>query len=106
MIYLRARWYDPVSGRFLRRDPAIGDPLTPASLNAYSYANASALVLADPYGLWTIAICAQASLSVGIRASYQVCPIMIGDNGDFAGLDERYTRGCSPRGPCPTPARS
>ncbi|MFB0535683.1 MAG: RHS repeat-associated core domain-containing protein [Anaerolineae bacterium] len=33
LIYLRARWYDPATGRFLTRDPVPGVPMFPASLN-------------------------------------------------------------------------
>jgi RHS repeat-associated protein len=51
LYYLRARWYDPVTGRFVTRDPMPGDSSAPPSLNAYSYAGASPLVTSDPSGL-------------------------------------------------------
>jgi RHS repeat-associated protein len=51
LYYLRARMYDPTLGRFLSRDPLVGSPLSPLSLNRYSYALNNPLALADPSGL-------------------------------------------------------
>ncbi len=51
LIWLRARWYDPVSARFLSADPWMGNPSTPVSLNRYLYANADPTNLHDPTGL-------------------------------------------------------
>ncbi|MGH2378136.1 MAG: RHS repeat domain-containing protein [Candidatus Limnocylindria bacterium] len=51
LTYLRARWYDPVSGRFTSRDPFIGNVHRPASLNAYGYAAGRPSLLVDPLGL-------------------------------------------------------
>lgn len=47
LYYLRARFYDPASGRFASEDP-IG---LLAGLNPYSYAANSPLTLRDPFGL-------------------------------------------------------
>ncbi len=44
--YLRARYYDPATGQFLSRDPAVG-----ATRDAYGYANRSPLNVTDPSGL-------------------------------------------------------
>ncbi len=49
--YLRARYYDPVIGRFLTRDPFKGLVLSPDSLNAYAYADNDPAVVVDPWGL-------------------------------------------------------
>src|SRR5207237_8830941 len=38
LIYLRARWYDPVAMRFITSDPAIGDPSASPDSRAYAYA--------------------------------------------------------------------
>jgi RHS repeat-associated protein len=46
LYYLRARYYNPATGRFLFRDPEDGDPTTPASLHKYLYANG------DPVNQW------------------------------------------------------
>ena len=34
--YLRARYYDPIIGRFISRDPALGIDTGPASFNPYT----------------------------------------------------------------------
>lgn len=64
LYYLRARYYDPVTGRFLTPDPLdLSGPIlanpefvpslgtTPQSLNRYSYAVNNPLSFRDPYGL-------------------------------------------------------
>jgi RHS repeat-associated protein len=48
---LRARMYDPIIGRFLQRDPLVGTPLSPLSLNRYGYALNNPLALVHPSGL-------------------------------------------------------
>ena len=47
LYYYRARYYDPVSGRFLSEDPLAFD----ASLNFYSYVSNSPTSFNDPFGL-------------------------------------------------------
>jgi RHS repeat-associated protein len=37
LLYLRARYYQPGTGRFLSKDPWKGDDLRPQSLNGWSY---------------------------------------------------------------------
>ncbi len=69
--YMRARWYDPGTGRWASRDPVAGDP---ATLNGFGYAAANPL-LADP-GLWTFGICVAVTGAIGALAGYQVCPII------------------------------
>lgn len=50
LYFLRARYYDPITGRFLSRDPKAGSALIPASLNRYSYALSNPVGLRDPSG--------------------------------------------------------
>jgi len=38
LVYLRARWYEPATGRFLSPDPVLGNPTDLVSLNRYAYA--------------------------------------------------------------------
>jgi len=47
---LRARYYDPTSGRFLSRDTASLDFSNPVELNRYSYAEENPVNLRDPSG--------------------------------------------------------
>jgi RHS repeat-associated protein len=53
MVWLRARWYDPTSARFITADPWQGNPASPVSLNRYLYANADPINNTDPSGLFT-----------------------------------------------------
>ena len=55
LIWLRARWYDPATARFLSADPWHGDPSNPISLNRYVYANADPVNMHDPTGLEVLA---------------------------------------------------
>jgi RHS repeat-associated protein len=55
LYYLRARYYNPVTGRFLTRDPDAGHIKTPATLHKYLYAGADPVNKADPTGRTTAA---------------------------------------------------
>jgi RHS repeat-associated protein len=65
-VYLRNRWYDPQTGRFLTQDP-IG---LAGGVNLYSYAGNNPVMFTDPFGL-----CAQ---SGGDSVEVKVCIL---DNG-------------------------
>ena len=51
LLYMRARWYDPATGRFTTRDPGAIAPVQPAALNSFGYAYANPLLLSDPTGV-------------------------------------------------------
>lgn len=51
LIYLRSRWYDQGTGRFMSRDPLPGDVNRPASLNPFAYAVSHPTRWTDPTGL-------------------------------------------------------
>ncbi|GEM_PF-3338472 len=53
LIYLRARYYDPSTGRFLSKDPAGGKLSSPVTQNKYVYANNNPVNAGDPTGLVT-----------------------------------------------------
>lgn len=82
--YLRARWLDPATGRFVTRDPVIGDPQSPRALNSYGYAAANPVMVSDPSGLcigifcevveWFISthtVGVEAEVSVGLSPVYR-----------------------------------
>ena len=48
--YMRARFYDPVTGQFGSRDSAQGNPNLPLTLNAYAYADDGPTNATDPSG--------------------------------------------------------
>lgn len=50
LIYLRARYYDPATGRFLSRDPYPGGLDDPSSLHPYAYCGNNPVLYVDPSG--------------------------------------------------------
>jgi RHS repeat-associated protein len=52
--YLRARYYQPDTGRFTSLDPFAGDPYAPASLHKYSYTENDPINKLDPSGEETL----------------------------------------------------
>ena len=50
--YLRARCYNPQSGRFNRLDPFAGNHLSPLSFHKYAYAHMNPIMGVDPTGLF------------------------------------------------------
>jgi RHS repeat-associated protein len=52
--YLRARYYEPSTGRFLGVDPIEGDVSSPVSRHRYLYGNANPVSYADPSGKFSI----------------------------------------------------
>jgi RHS repeat-associated protein len=50
LIYLRARYYESLTGRFTARDSYEGDVNTPASLNRFNYAHSNPVMNTDPSG--------------------------------------------------------
>jgi len=55
LYYLRARYYNPATGRFTSRDPEDGYIGVPATLHKYLYANGDPVNLKDPTGQEAIA---------------------------------------------------
>jgi len=52
--YLRARYYDPATGRFLGQDPLSGSQGSPQSQNPYAYALNNPATLTDPTGMYSV----------------------------------------------------
>jgi len=50
LYYLRARYYNPQTDRFLSRDPNDGDPTDPKTLHKYLYASGDPVNRIDPRG--------------------------------------------------------
>jgi RHS repeat-associated protein len=50
LYYLRARYYNPVTGRFLTMDPEASRPAYPRSLHKYLYASGDPVNVVDPTG--------------------------------------------------------
>ncbi len=54
LYYLRARYFNPDSGRFWTMDPFEGVTTDPVSLHKYLYANAAPHMYVDPSGLFSL----------------------------------------------------
>ena len=52
LLYLRARYYQPGTGRFVTKDPWRGDIREPGTLNGFVYVQNNAVNYTDPSGLW------------------------------------------------------
>jgi RHS repeat-associated protein len=50
LYYLRARYYNPATGRFMSRDPYDGNEISPISLHKYLYAGSNPVNNVDPRG--------------------------------------------------------
>jgi RHS repeat-associated protein len=50
LYYLRARYYNPATGRFLSRDPEDGKAKDPKTLHKYLYADGNPIDMIDPGG--------------------------------------------------------
>jgi len=48
--YLRARYYNPATGRFTQRDSYLGNKADPLSLNRYTYGRGNPIRYRDPSG--------------------------------------------------------
>ncbi|MDR0611326.1 MAG: DNA/RNA non-specific endonuclease, partial [Planctomycetaceae bacterium] len=68
--YLRARYYDPTTGRFNRLDPFFGNLNAPQSLHKYLYTHADPIQGVDPSGLsWGASICSSISIGTHMAVS-------------------------------------
>ena len=69
--YLRARYYDPATGRFNRLDPFFGNHADPQSFHKYLYCHADPVNGVDPTGKWSIGISVSAiGIGLGACAGY------------------------------------
>ncbi len=73
--YLRARFYNPGSGRFLSMDSFEGVPQDPITLHKYLYGNADPVNMVDPTGLFSLG-----SISMGNAMNGILKGINIFDN--------------------------
>ena len=65
LYYLRTRYYNPLTGRFLSRDPEDGIPTDPMTMHKYAYADGDPVDSADPTGSAAAAPALPGQVSVG-----------------------------------------
>ena len=76
LYYLRARYYDPLIGRFISRDPVKGSLASPQSQNPYAYALNNPINKSDPSGLITGGLCGNVSVGIpGISIGCTICGV-------------------------------
>ena len=63
--YNRARWYDPLNGRFNRTDPFFGNLADPQSLHKYLYAHCNPINNIDPGGTMALTVQLNVSMLIG-----------------------------------------
>lgn len=73
LYYMRARYYDPIIGIFMTRDPYKGDIGSPQTLNPYLYALGNPANFTDPSGLYVATLCLGVDGSNGNYASLSGC---------------------------------
>jgi RHS repeat-associated protein len=68
LYYLRARYYNPLTGRFMSRDPREGAVRIPAELHRYLYSEGDPVDSADPSGRDSILETGDIDLAIGERS--------------------------------------
>lgn len=63
--YLRARWYDPATARFIGEDTYEGEQTNPLTLNLYTYVHNNPLIYKDPTGNYCVSSNGKTSHSGG-----------------------------------------
>ena len=81
--YLRARYYQPGTGRFLTTDPFEGSPTTPMSLHRYLYGNDDPIRHVDPSGRMSVP-----QMLVGTAITNVLLGIAV--NTNFMGMQDVY----------------
>ncbi len=89
--YLRARYYNPASGRFTQQDTWMGNNYDPVSLHKYLYANVDPVSNVDPSGNFSLgsigtAINVMGTLSTVASTTYSVFQIATGEK-EFSALE-------------------
>lgn len=90
-IYLRARYYNPTTGRFISRDSYAGKKSDPLSLNLYTYCHNNPVRYIDPSGNFpwlvvaVVAICACTLTSCDTKTVRQVSVQTSTSNPDYTG---------------------
>jgi RHS repeat-associated protein len=100
LYYLRARWMNPQSGRFITADTYEGEDEEPASLHKYLYAGADAVNRVDPSGMADLVEEAEgaeiggAAEQVALRPNTSTAGITLGKVKEAAQIAASRACGC------------
>ena len=90
--YLRARYYNPATGRFNRLDPFSGDMQDPQSLHKYLYCHADPVMGLDPSGLFFFDLSGFLTHAyLGVRAASATLNTYAGIKGFLNGVQALYS---------------
>jgi RHS repeat-associated protein len=81
LVFMRARWYDPITGRFISRDPVKGALNITQTQNPYAYSLNNPVNLSDPSGESVYGACANASAGSFLYGSCSVCILYSPEEG-------------------------
>ena len=70
LYYLRARYYNPATGRFMSRDPWSGNQFDPKTLHKYLYASGDPINISDPTGRMGVAQYASVVVVIALVPTY------------------------------------
>jgi RHS repeat-associated protein len=84
LIYLRARYYDPLVGRFITRDPFPGLADASESLNRYAYACGNPVNNVDPSGEIANFLVGAAIGGLAGFTAYAIPALLLGDEWSWA----------------------
>jgi len=82
LYYLRARYYDPSTGRFISKDPVEGNVTNPLSLNSYTYCLNNPIIYIDPSGCTTLLQARKSAEAKFYRLLAKVTKHSNSNNGD------------------------
>jgi RHS repeat-associated protein len=68
LYYVRARYYDSQTGRFVTRDPIIGKRSYPETYHPYTFVNSSPMIYVDPSGSFLMELTISAAVATTLAA--------------------------------------
>lgn len=93
--YLRARYYDPTSGRFLTKDTYLGETNDPLSRNLYAYTRNNPVNLMDPSGHLFGTIMAIIAVGAAIYGTYKAVTSHNEQSAQIRNQQQSYERRAS-----------
>jgi RHS repeat-associated protein len=87
LLFMRARFYDPVTKRFMSKDPITLGIMQPKSLNPYPYADDNPIIKVDPEGkiVWFAPIIMGAVIGAGYQAIKNSDDLKAGEISEYLG---------------------